>query len=293
MIIATNMFQTFHRCFSESTKPQRILRFFPMSRSLAQFHSGCLDEWNLLDSRESWVVLGSWASDAPVCDKQLSGKACVLLPKSFFYPWEFIWHMDIKQQIFFWERVACIAVFVLPWFQNSRQIIGMDPVPHGATHRRIHMTSMTKRSHHFPCWGIWLPKDAWLQLFPCWWKSNSLHGLGMPIGHPGYRSPSQDVNFHEHRSWWTLMKIPFQSNCQSPSWTFRIQIWAVRWQNTTSCRFQPHQACSSAISAMESLSSYETLVVLPKGSEVDDETARHVILGRSFQMYAGVWFQVG
>jgi len=33
-------------------------------------------------------------------------------------------------------------------------------------------------------------------------------------------------------------------------------------------KFKPHQACSSAISAMESLSSYETLVVLPKGSEV-------------------------
>lgn len=66
-------------------------------------------------------------------------------------------------------------------------------------------------------------------------------------------------------------------------------------------RFKPHQACSSAISAMESLSSYETLVVLPKGSEVGDETARHVILGlfeciqytTVCQRYAGVGFQLG
>lgn len=149
--------------------------------------------------------------------------------------------------------------------------------------------------------SIWPPwrREA---IMKCWnaqeYDSQKMLGCSFSIwprglGHPGYRSPSQDVNQSPHGSWWTLMKIPFRSNCQSPSWTFLIQIWAVRWKNTASCRFQPHQACSSAISAMESLSSYETLVVLPKGSEVDDETASRIAhLSAESLSDHGTWFDM-
>ena len=175
-----------------------------MSRSLAQFHSGRLDEWNLLDSRESWVLLGSWAFDAPdkwpgiVKQPKLVWFYC---PKFFFYPWEFIWTLNGK---YFLEREW--HVFAVLYFHDSKIVgesFGMDPVPHGATHRRINMTTMTESRHHFPCSGIWLTKDAWLQLFPCWWKNNSLHGL---------------------------IPVKMSIKARTPSWTFRIQIWAVRWK---------------------------------------------------------------
>ena len=81
--------------------------------------------------------------------------------------------------------------------------------------------------------------------------------------------PSQDVTSTEvDEPWWKYLS---DQSVKALAELLGSSFLAVRWQNTTSCRFQPHQACSSAISAMESLSSYETLVVLPKGSEVDDE----------------------
>ena len=146
---------------------------------------------------------------------------------------------------------------------------------------------MTESRHHEMLRNM-TPKRCLVAAFPCWRKSNSLHGLGMPRS-SRLRVSQSRCQFSRARK---LMNLDESTERESP-WTFRIQIWAVRWKNTTSCRFQPHQACSSAISAMESLSSYETLVVLPKGSEVDDETASRIAhLSAESLSDHGTWFDM-